>query len=102
MYEELIRIIVFPHDFRIRSKADAKKFLTEIVPKDSCYTFPDLNNSKMHFVLFRGKDSGMAHIAHERNGKSEFEPDLMRSGKTAIQMVYENRKSVNAKFFKEE
>ena len=87
---------IIPADFRINSKQDAKQYLSDYVCKGSHFTIPDVNNPGMHLVISRHANDGMAHVAYETDKKEWYEPDLMRSGQDAIDLVYNCRRAVNA------
>lgn len=89
-----------PVGFKIICKQDAMRFLNELISPASHFVFDDLNNPNYNYIVSR-KEGGdaPATIAHERKGRSIFEPDLMHCDIDAVNMVYDARKSINRKFF---
>lgn len=99
MNDKITGFVISKKGFVIRSKADAEKFLSECVGKGSDLTVKDLSDTKRFYVITRNSDEKMAKIGRRKITEGIFEPTIMFAGKEAIDMVYEARKSINAKFF---
>lgn len=98
MDDNITGIVISPADFCIRSKADASEFL-RMVGEGSIITVKDLSRPGMHFIIARYKGTEFASVAYERDYKGVFEPDIMRNGKAAVDIVFKGRKSINHRFF---
>ena len=99
MVEHISSIVVFPSGFKIRSKADAERFIKEMVAQGSDVCFLDVNDPSFYYVVTRAKNGGQTSVAHISKTHLWYEPTLMLKGREAIDMVYAGRKSFNKKFF---
>ena len=97
--EKFVTLVVQPDNFCIRSKQDAERFLTELFAKGGEAVVKDVSHRGMHLIINRRiKDQTL--VAYERDGKNIFEPDLMREGQDAVDLVYNCRKSINQRYFR--
>ena len=95
---EMIAAVMHPEGFRIRSKKDAKRFLDDLFCQGSTATIKDVSHKGMHLIIDR-RISEKTLVAYERDGKSILEPDLMRDGTDAVDIVWKCRKSINQRYF---
>lgn len=93
-------IVVIPDGFKIRSKADAKRFLEELIGVGSGFAVKDPADPEMHMCFHRFDKGQPAGVAHEYNDKHPLAPDLMYDGQKAIDLTYRARKALNERFFK--
>lgn len=90
-------------DFKIKSKADAEKFLTEII-KTEVYSFRILDDKE---YTINKKESGWSvceRMLFDGMTLTEFDPTFEASTQLedAVKLVYKYRKIINAYFFAED
>lgn len=90
-------------DFKIKSKADAEKFLTEII-KTEVYSFRILDDKE--YTISKKKDgwSVCERILFDGMTLTEFDPtfEVSKSLEDAVKLVYKYRKIINTYFFTDE
>ena len=84
-----------PRNFGIRTKQDAKRFLSEMIEENSCFAIRDIHlPNKYQYIVYRGTSSDTARIAYEPITSSMAKPKFLYCGQPAVDMAYKGRKSV--------
>lgn len=84
-------------NFKIKSKQDAKTFLTEMFKGEMC-----LKLSDTHCVFIRKgwKENEPFQVSQKfGNLKDIFNPELVLNEKDAISLIYQFRKYINSRLF---
>lgn len=82
-------------EFQVRSKEDARVFLSEVAQFGSV-RIPDLNNPGHHFIVSRdGRKNSVAVVGYEPDDRSWYEAVSMYGGERAVELIFTGRRSIN-------
>ena len=94
------RINIFveaPADFKIRSKQDAERFLSELVKEGAKLEIQDVEDPECVDIINRSMvPHEPAYIAHEQKNWRRM---VMYRGEQAVELAYRAKESINAHFF---
>lgn len=100
-------IMQIPNGFKIRKKSDVETFMNKCMCKNNRYAI--ITDSGMQFIFGKDKDGNISVAIRHGDLKDIFNPSLevARTNNncykgTVEEYIWQNRKYINAKWFKEE